>query len=117
MFQKYKKPIIILAAIIALFVLYSTFLKKEEEPVIGAVSSTKGLSAENSELIMLLSELRSIHLDRDFFRNETFLTLFDFTVKLIPEPVSRQNPFAPIGSDGDIPQTQNDDVIDVSAAF
>lgn len=117
MFQKYKKPIIILAAIVALFVLYSVFFKQDEEPVVGTVSATQGLSAENSELIMLLSELRSIKLNRDLFRDETFLTLFDFSLTLIPEPVSRPNPFAPIGSDGVVPQIQNDDVVDVSAAF
>lgn len=117
MFQKYKKVILIAVAIILLFVVYTMFFKKEEEPVLSTTSGVQGLSAENNELISLLSELRSITLEKDIFNNSVFRSLFDFSVILIPEPVSRPNPFAPIGSEGAVPQVQNQTQIDIGAGM
>lgn len=118
MFQKYKKIIIVAAALVVLFVVYTVFFKKDEEPVISRTSSAgQALSAENNELITLLSQLRSIDLDRGIFSNAVYLSLFDFSVVLIPEPVSRPNPFAPIGSEGVTPQVQNEGVANVGAGL
>ena len=52
---------------------------------------------EGGDLIALLLELKSIKLDTAILQNPTFLTLQDFSVTLIPEPVGRVNPFAPLG--------------------
>ncbi len=117
MFQKYKKVILIAVAIVFLFVLYTVFFKKEEEPVLSTAAGVQGLSAENNELIALLSELRSIKLEKDIFNNNVLLSLFDFSVILIPEPVSRPNPFAPIGSEGSVPEVQNQTQIDIGAGI
>ncbi len=117
MFQKYKKGILIAIAVILLFVVYTVFFKKEAEPVLSTTSGARGLSAENNELISLLSELRSIRLEKNIFNNSVLLSLFDFSVVLIPEPVSRPNPFAPIGSEGAVPQTQNQTRLDIGAGM
>lgn len=118
MFQKYKKGIVVIVIIILLFIVYSMFLKKDDEPVLSTASAAgTQLSAENSELISLLSQLRSINLNREIFTDETFRSLSDFSVILIPEPVSRPNPFAPIGSEGTVPQVQNEDLVDISAGL
>jgi len=56
-------------------------------------------------------------LSKDILASDVFLSLRDFSVTLIPEPVSRSNPFAPIGSDGSVPTVQNPGQEDVETAF
>ena len=66
------------------------------------VSLNDGSVVDNStekEILSLLLELRSIKLDVSMFESSAFKALKDFGVTLDPEPVSRPNPFAPIGSD------------------
>ncbi len=117
MFQKYKKIILIAGAIVLLFVVYTVFLKKDAEPVLSTSSRTSALSTQDNELITLLSQLRTIDLDRSLYSDPVFLSLSDFSVVLIPEPISRPNPFAPIGSEGVAPVVQNEDVGNIGAGF
>jgi hypothetical protein len=105
MFQKYKKIIGIVLGVLALFVLYTVFKPKAEAPLT-STTTTATLSGEDSELLALLSELNTIKLDGAFFTNQLFLSLTDFSVNLTLEPRQRPNPFAPIGSDGVLPSTQ-----------
>lgn len=53
-----------------------------------------------NETLQLLSELRTLVLDEDIFTDRTFQNLEDFSVELQPQPIGRNNPFAPIGADG-----------------
>jgi hypothetical protein len=117
MLQKYKKIIIVVVVVVLLFVVYSMFFKKTAEPVLSTTpTSGQNLSAENSELITLLSQLKTINLNKTIFSDAIFLSLFDFSVTLIPEPVSRPNPFAPVGNEG-VPVIQNQDQVNIPAAF
>lgn len=105
MFQNYKKIIGVILGILVLFVLYSMFFKKEAEAPLSS-TTTSALAGEDNELLVLLSQLNSIHLDGSFFSDPLFTSLTDFTVNLTREPRQRPNPFAPIGSDGVLPSVQ-----------
>lgn len=118
MLQKYKTPIIAIVVIVILFVVYAVFFKKDKEPVLTTqTNSSQGTSAENNELISLLSQLKSITLSKEIFTNSVFLSLFDFSVILVKEPISRPNPFAPIGSEGIVPTVLNEDQVDLQAGL
>ncbi|MCR4274964.1 MAG: hypothetical protein NUW02_02865 [Candidatus Campbellbacteria bacterium] len=99
MFQKYKKIIGVVLGILILFVLYSMFFKKAPEATLTSSNTSTVPSADN-ELLLLLSQLKTIDLDGAFFSDQLFLSLTDFSVSLTLEPRQRPNPFAPIGSDG-----------------
>ncbi len=53
--------------------------------------------SEDRELVETLLTLRSITLSGTIFNDPAFKALQDFGTTIIPEPVGRQNPFAPLG--------------------
>jgi hypothetical protein len=57
---------------------------------------TSGLSAADQNLVATLLQLRAVKLDGTIFTEPTFRALQDFSTQIVPEPVGRPNPFAPI---------------------
>ncbi|MEN9614036.1 MAG: hypothetical protein RLZZ347_343 [Candidatus Parcubacteria bacterium] len=64
----------------------------------GAVTSTNNAPI-SSDLISVLSGLRTITLEGSLFKDPSFLSLQDFGIPLQEEPIGRYNPFLPIGVD------------------
>lgn len=60
---------------------------------------TSSVVNEGTKILAILQEMKNITLDTSIFTDPMFLNLSDFTVELTPEPISRPNPFAPIGQD------------------
>jgi hypothetical protein len=52
--------------------------------------------AGTDQLISSLLALRSVTLGGTIFSNPSFQVLQDFTTPIVPEPVGRPNPFAPL---------------------
>ncbi len=48
------------------------------------------------ELVSTLLALRAVKLDGSIFTDPAFVSLKDFSTAIIPEPVGRPNPFAPL---------------------
>jgi hypothetical protein len=91
-----------LIIIIALFI-YSFFPAANNESeknlaATGGVAESEGAGSfsEGEEILTILKRLKSVKMDVDFFENKIFKSLSDFSVKINPEPVGRNNPFAPI---------------------
>ncbi len=63
---------------------------------------TEDLSAPSSQverdLVATLLQLRSVSLDGTILGDPTFQSLKDFGSEIVPEPVGRENPFAPLES-------------------
>lgn len=93
---KYKNILTVGAIVLAAFVAYSVFLKPDTEAPLTATEVNTAQSAVDQELIALLSQLRSISLDVAIFSDEQFKSLKDFSQEIVPEPVGRPNPFAPL---------------------
>lgn len=93
-----KKVLIGAAIVAASFVLYLVLFGGSEEPALSSETPSGLPAEEGGELLSLLLQLKSITLNEGIFADGAFQTLEDFTVKLVPEPVGRKNPFAPIGS-------------------
>lgn len=62
-------------------------------------SSATTVSPVTQELLVTLSNLRTIRLDETIFSDPVFESLSDFGVVIPPEAIGRRNPFAPIGID------------------
>jgi hypothetical protein len=62
------------------------------------------LSADGSgagpgqEVVDTLRQLDAVKLDGAIFSQKTFAALKDFSTQIVPEPVGRPNPFAPLSS-------------------
>lgn len=92
-----KKILIALGVLVVVFAVYRIFFTTQPDVPLSS-ETVSGLPAEDGDLLSLLLQLKSITLSDELLTDSTFVTLQDFTVKLIPEPVGRRNPFAVIGA-------------------
>ena len=97
---KNNKGVIVLLAVVIAF--FAWFALSEKQPAAGLLT-TEGVSGTSTdaerELLRLLLDMRSIRLDGSLFEKPSFLYVKDFGKEIVPEPVGRKNPFAPIGED------------------
>lgn len=98
-FKQHKNIILGLIAVVLLFVGYVVLFGGEDDGAALTSESPSGESAVGSDLLTLLLELNSLELNATIFENPLFQQLQDFSQELVPEPVGRNNPFAPVGSD------------------
>jgi len=98
--KKYKNIALSVVVIAIAAVLYGAIFGKNapdlslltsETPVAGVVG------AAGEDVLELLATLRGIKLDGSIFEDPAFRSLEDFSQELVPEPVGRENPFAPVG--------------------
>ncbi|MES2134893.1 MAG: hypothetical protein V4449_01465 [Patescibacteria group bacterium] len=94
---RYKGVLIALAVIVVAFFAYSYFFPKDSAPALSAEIAPENVSVDQ-DLISLLLELKSIKLNDAIFADSAFKSLQDFSQELVPEPVGRNNPFAPLGA-------------------
>ncbi|MCH7529730.1 hypothetical protein IIB50_01280 [Patescibacteria group bacterium] len=98
--KKMRNILFILLTLAVAFAIYSYFFTGDRSTTSLLVSeqiNTGGESSVERELLVLLLELRSVELTGNIFDSLSFKSLTDFGQELIPEPVGRPNPFAPIG--------------------
>jgi hypothetical protein len=56
--------------------------------------------ADAKNILTLLNRMNQIKLDDSIFNSAVFQSLKDTTVTLVSQPTGRNNPFAPLGTDG-----------------
>jgi hypothetical protein len=95
--SKYKTTILVGILVIVAFIVYSYFFTGAPPQALTVTAATSTAEVDQ-DLIALLTTLKSIKLDAAIFSDPTFQSLQDFSQALVPEPVGRQNPFAPLGS-------------------
>lgn len=97
-----KNLLLMLVLLVAGFYLYSYFF-------VGGDTSTEvltvtTLSGEDTalagDLLLVLADLRTLKLDESLFSDPVFQSLKNFRVELTPEPIGRDNPFAPLTGAG-----------------
>lgn len=103
-----KKILAIIAIIIIVFIAYNYFFKKDNNTQLITsnldVLQTNKLNA-GKEIVALLSDLKSLQLNDDIFKNKEFRSLEDFSLPIASEPKGRNNPFAPIGVEASVQKT------------
>lgn len=87
-----------IAALVIVMWVYFTFFSGSNAPLL---SEAEPFSPVSQELLVTLSNLRTIRLDETIFEDPVFISLSDFGVTIPLETVGRRNPFAPLsGSAG-----------------
>jgi len=73
-------------------------LSNSREPEALLTTSTPGGAArtEDQQLVATLLALRAVTLESAIFDDPSFVSLRDFSTTIVPEPVGRENPFAPL---------------------
>ncbi len=95
---KENKTVFVIGVIIlALLIFYGINTGNDSGNVL-LTSSSPNVSKEvnDRELLQLLIDMRSINLEGYIFEDPTYLSLQDFSRSIVPEPVGRQDPFAPL---------------------
>lgn len=95
-----KKNKIIIGILIVIIAAFAWFGLSDQQPTTSLLSneSRSSNSAADQEILRVLLDMRSIRLDSSIFENPAFASLRDFGRDIVPEPVGRTNPFAPVGS-------------------
>lgn len=94
--KRFQNVIVVGLVLVAAFVAYSIFFTPDTSTPLSSASPAGTASPVEQELLSLLLELRSIELDTALFDDMRFRSLRDFSQELVPEPVGRENPFAPL---------------------
>ena len=61
---------------------------------------TRSSTVAGRDIVNLLNELQTLNLEAGFLSDPAFKQLVDYRQSIFPEPVGRNNPFSPVGSDG-----------------
>jgi hypothetical protein len=90
----------IIVAVIGLLVAVGVWIGLSTSAPSSSVLTTETVdnSGVDQELVATLLALRAVRLDGAIFSDPAFQSLKDFSTEIIPEPIGRPNPFAPIGS-------------------
>ena len=95
--RKYKTILIVLAIAIVGFAAYTFLFGGDDEDLLTTTEVSN--DAASQEVLSFLGTLRNTDFDLSVLDSAAFNSLRDFSVELVPEPVGRPNPFAPIGVD------------------
>lgn len=112
--KRYKLALLLILLAIGSFVAYQMLYV--DGGITSLLVSQRGTEISGNvvgrEIINLLDELQEISLSRDIFNDPAFRSLIDFEQDILPEPIGRSNPFAPIGV-GNVFIGTSDDVLDI----
>jgi hypothetical protein len=97
-----KNKIIIIIVVVIVAVMAFVYLKNSgDNSQTSLVSEAKSSQSADSDYVLkLLNRMSKIKLDDTIFFSQMFSSLKDTTVTLVPQSIGRNNPFAPLGSDG-----------------
>ena len=92
-----KWVLVLLALLIAGGVWYALSPAQEGGDLTSTPSAGSGASVDQGIVSTLLT-LRAVKLEGTIFSDPAFNRLKDFSTEIVPEPVGRANPFAPLSS-------------------
>jgi hypothetical protein len=95
--QRYKTALAFIVILVLLFFGYEIFLAKPAQQQNSGSSSAQVIGAQ---ILSMLAQIKTISLDGSVLHDSRFAALRDLSPALVPQPVGRRNPFAPIGVGG-----------------
>ena len=99
------KLIVALVAIVILGIgWYALSGTPASTPTLTSTSVSWSSPAEQN-LVSTLLALRAVKLDASIFSDTAFMSLKDFSTQIVPEPVGRANPFAPLSTSASVSAT------------
>jgi hypothetical protein len=63
-----------------------------------SAAPTASANPADQDLVNTLLTLRTVQLDGTIFTDPAFMSLKDFSTQIVPEPVGRTDPFAPLSA-------------------
>ena len=95
--QNFFQNKIVVVGLISLAVAGAAWYGLTSSPPTDTLVTTGAVvNAPGADLVETLLALRAVKLDGAIFSEPAFAALVDFSTPIIPEPVGRPNPFAPL---------------------
>ena len=94
--QRYKLILFFVGLIVFGLAFLSLFSDESFNTTLTANRPATAVDAASQELLAILLQLRTITLSENIFSDDTFRQLQDFSQEIPPQPVGRDNPFAPL---------------------
>jgi len=92
-----KVILVIVVIIIALLAFYGMSSGgNSNNALLSTKSTATNTTVNDRELLQLLTDMRNIHLEGHIFESAAYTSLQDFGRSIVPEPVGRKDPFAPL---------------------
>lgn len=92
-----KNKILVVALIVVAVVGYYMFKGPEKENLTTVETGAPGTIGQ--ELVVEINRLKALqNLEGKLFNDSAFVSLQDYTQTVMPQPLGRNNPFAPIGN-------------------
>jgi len=92
-----KLPYLITVLAIALLFLAYLYWSGSNGPESMTLEELDGSNQEvGVKVLNLLNEINSLNIDKQFFKDQAYQTLQDYTVEIPALPVGRSNPFSPV---------------------
>jgi len=97
---QHKLIFLIVILLVVFGVWYGLSQSAPAAPLLTNSAPTGSPSADSADqqLVSTLLALRAVTLNGNIFSDPAFLSLQDFSTTIVPEPVGRDNPFAPLPS-------------------
>jgi len=93
-----KNVFFALALAVILWLGYKLFVASDDASLTAQNAAVVSqASRDTEEFLRTLQRLRDIALDQQIFTDLRFQSFADYRKAIVPEPVGRLNPFAPIG--------------------
>ena len=94
-FSQYKLHILALVGVAVAIGAWWVFSSGPQDDALLATEGPAGGGIVDKDLVGTLLQLRAVSLGGTIFSDPAFIELQDFGTQIIPEPVGRENPFAP----------------------
>lgn len=95
-----KMVLMVLGGVLIAGVVWYSFLRDRGSESLVQTNDLTTATAADSDIVNTLLELRAVSLSGTIFSDPSFLRLKDFGSAIVPEPVGRPNPFAPLQGQG-----------------
>lgn len=97
---KNKLVLFVLVLLVVVGLWYALSGSTAKDNLLTTEDFTSPSSESDRDIVATLIELRSVALDGSIFSDLVFQSLTDFGSQIVPEPVGRTNPFAPLSGTG-----------------
>lgn len=91
-----SKSLIIGVVVIIVIVIIYFYMSGSSSSSSNSLLQGEDVSGIGANELMLLNQIKSLHIDTTLFKDPAYTSLVDYTVAITPENVGRPNPFAPI---------------------
>ncbi len=100
LFQKMKKPLVIVAIFLVCFIAYNYLKPSTPTGTLSSATGATGGAGTTSQspgqsILPLLLKIKDVSFNAQFFNDPAFHSLVDYTQPIVPEDAGRDNPFAP----------------------